>query len=161
METGTGEVKNFLLNEINLMYECKTCFSVFRSIANLVAHKRTFCKGRYQGVLHLYQDKEGLDAAEMQTVVIEAEPVECVVDQDKWKLEDYAPSYELLKTSGILQDIYSGPVINRLLPANKSGLQHVVSKLKAKLSFFLPYIKVNKISIEWSSHHTTFDKKNT
>eukprot|EP00090_Calanus_glacialis_P039965 TRINITY_DN6961_c0_g1_i1.p1 TRINITY_DN6961_c0_g1~~TRINITY_DN6961_c0_g1_i1.p1 ORF type:complete len:820 (-),score=223.21 TRINITY_DN6961_c0_g1_i1:225-2684(-) len=133
METGTGEVKNFLLNEINLMYECKTCFSVFRSIANLVAHKRTFCKGRYQGVLHLYQDKEGLDATEMQTVVIEAEPVECVVDQDKWKMEDYAPSYELLKTSGILQDIYSGPVINRLLPANKSGLQHVVSKLKAKL----------------------------
>jgi len=133
METGTGEVKNFLLNEINLMYECKVCFSVFRSIANLIAHKRTFCKGRYDAMLHLYQDKEGTDATDMQTVIIDAEPVECVVDQDKFNMSDYAPSYELLKTSGILQDIYSGPVINGLLPANKSGLHKVVSKLKSKL----------------------------
>jgi len=133
METGTGEIKNFLLNEINLMYECKVCFSVFRSLANLIAHKRTFCKGKYDAMLHLYQDKEGTDAAEMQTVIIDAEPVECVVDQDKFNMAEYAPSYELLKTSGILQDIYSGPIINRLLPANKSGLHKVVSKLKAKL----------------------------
>eukprot|EP00092_Neocalanus_flemingeri_P001163 GFUD01001239.1.p1 GENE.GFUD01001239.1~~GFUD01001239.1.p1 ORF type:complete len:800 (-),score=164.28 GFUD01001239.1:208-2607(-) len=133
METATGEVKSFLLNEINLMYECKTCLSVFRSLANLIAHKRTFCKGKYQDTHHFYQDKEGLDATEMQTVIIEAEPVECVVDQEQWNFKDYAPSYELLKTSGILQDIYSSPVINRLLPANKCGLQHAVSKLKAKL----------------------------
>jgi len=133
METGTGEVKNFLLNETNLMYECKVCFSVFRSIANFIAHKRTFCKGRYNAMLHLYQDKEGTDATDMQTVIIDAEPVECVVDQDKLDMSDYAPSYELLKTSGILQDIYSGPVINGLLPANKSGLHKVVSKLKSKL----------------------------
>ena len=46
LECGTGEVKEYLLEEINLMYECKTCFSVFRSIANLVAHKRTFCKSK-------------------------------------------------------------------------------------------------------------------
>jgi len=133
METGTGEIKNFLLNEINLMYECKICFSVFRSLANLIAHKRTFCKGKYDGVMHLYQEKEGLDATEMQTVIVDAEPVECVVEQDKFNMMDYAPSIELLKTSGILQDIYSGPAINRLLPANKSGLHQVVSKLKAKL----------------------------
>jgi len=133
METATGEVKNFLLNEMNLMYECKTCFSVFRSIANMVAHKRTFCKGKYKDMNHLYLDKEGLDASEMQTVIIEAEPVECVVDQKEWNIENYAPSYELLKTSGILQDIFSKPVVNRLLPANKSGLHQVVSKLKSKL----------------------------
>merc|ERR1719193_1938203 len=84
-------------------------------------------------MLHLYQDKEGTDATDMQTVIIDAEPVECVVDQDKFNMSDYAPSYELLKTSGILQDIYSGPVINGLLPANKSGLHKVVSKLKSKL----------------------------
>jgi len=136
METGTGEIKKYLLNEINLMYECKTCFSVFRSLANLVAHKRTFCKAKYEEVHHMYQDKGDLDretATLMQTVIIEAEPVECVVDQKQWNLEEYAPSYELLKTSGILQDIYSKPVVNRLLPANKNGLKHVVSKLKAKL----------------------------
>ena len=28
LECGTGEVKEYLLEEINLMYECKTCFSL-------------------------------------------------------------------------------------------------------------------------------------
>ena len=57
LECGTGEVKEVLLEEINLMYECKTCFAVFRSVANLIAHKRTFCKGRYKDVHHIYRDK--------------------------------------------------------------------------------------------------------
>ena len=76
LETATGDVKKVLLDEINLMYECKTCQSVFRSLANLISHKRTFCKAKYSEVLHMYQDKEGSNAANMQTVVIEAEPVE-------------------------------------------------------------------------------------
>jgi len=130
METGTGEVKNYLLNEINLMYECKTCFSVFRSIANLVSHKRTFCKAKYHGLIHLYQDKEGVDATEMQTVVIDAEPVECVVEQENIDFSNYAPSFELLKTSGVLQDVSQ---TRRLLPPNKTGLHQAISKLKAKL----------------------------
>jgi len=76
LECGTGEVKEYLLEEINLMYECKTCFSVFRSIANLVAHKRTFCKGKYQDLQHIYQDKGGGGGGpDLQTVVVEAEPV--------------------------------------------------------------------------------------
>ena len=78
LECGTGEVKDYLLEEINLMYECKTCFSVFRSIANLVAHKRTFCKSKYQDLQHVYDDKGGGGAGavpEFQTVVVEAEPV--------------------------------------------------------------------------------------
>ena len=57
LECGTGEVKEYLLEEINLMYECKTCFSVFRSIANLVAHKRTFCKSKYASLQHVYHDR--------------------------------------------------------------------------------------------------------
>ena len=57
LECGTGEVKEYLLEEINLMYECKTCFAVFRSVANLIAHKRTFCKERYKDVHHIYRDK--------------------------------------------------------------------------------------------------------
>jgi len=133
MESGTGEIKNYLLNEINLMYECKTCFSVFRSVANLVAHKRTFCKAKYDGLTHMYKDKEGKDATEMQTVIIEAEPVDCVIEDDKWNFDNYAPSYELLKTSGVLNDICNGPRANRLLPARKIGLHEAVAKLKATL----------------------------
>jgi len=134
LECGTGEVKEYLLDEINLMYECKTCFSVFRSLANLIAHKRTFCKSRYKDVHHIHRDKYNDGApppVDVQTVVIEAEPVECVVDDIS--LDNYAPSVELLKTSGILQDISNKPVINRLLPPRKQGIGQIVNKLKAKL----------------------------
>ena len=136
MECGTGEVKEVLLEEINLMYECKTCFAVFRSLANLIAHKRTFCKGRYKDVHHIYRDKyhDGSPPPppDLQTVVIEAEPVECVVEESDINLNNYAPSMELLKTSGLLQDISNKPSINRLLPPRKKGLRQIVNKLKAK-----------------------------
>ena len=35
LETGSLEVKRVLLNEANLIYECKVCLGMFRSIANL------------------------------------------------------------------------------------------------------------------------------
>ena len=136
LECGTGEVKEYLLEEINLMYECKTCFSVFRSLANLIAHKRTFCKSKYKDVHHIHRDKYNDGApppVDVQTVVIEAEPVECVVDEKDISLDNYAPSVELLKTSGILQDISNKPVINRLLPPRKQGIGQIVNKLKAKI----------------------------
>ena len=136
LECGTGEVKEVLLEEINLMYECKVCFAVFRSLANLIAHKRTFCKGRYKDVHHIYRDKyhDGSPPPppDLQTVVIEAEPVECVVGEGDISLDNYAPSVELLQTSGILQDISNKPSINRLLPPRKKGLGQIVNSLKAK-----------------------------
>ena len=87
-------------------------------------------KAKYHGLIHLYQDKEGVDATEMQTVVIDAEPVECVVEQENIDFSNYAPSFELLKTSGVLQDVSQ---TRRLLPPNKTGLHQAISKLKAKL----------------------------
>ena len=35
LETGSLEVKRVLLNEANLIYECKVCLGMFRSIDNL------------------------------------------------------------------------------------------------------------------------------
>jgi len=140
LETATGEVKKVLLDEINLMYECKICNSIFRSLANLIAHKKTFCKTKYNDVLHMYKDKEGAVAANMQTVVIEAEPVECVEPaQEAHTLENYSPSLELMKTAGILDELGSfsrpcvGPPTNRLLPPGRQSLGAVVSGLKARL----------------------------
>ncbi|XP_076338788.1 uncharacterized protein LOC143240359 [Tachypleus tridentatus] len=44
LRNGTQEVKDVILNECNLIYECKVCRSLFRSLANLLAHKRFYCK---------------------------------------------------------------------------------------------------------------------
>lgn len=42
-ELFTKEVKKIILEECNIIYECKECNNLFRSLANLVKHKRTYC----------------------------------------------------------------------------------------------------------------------
>ena len=143
LETATGDVKKFLLDEINLMYECKICQSVFRSLANLISHKRTFCKAKYDSVQHMYQDKEGTESANMQTVIIEAEPVECVASAEACHdLTSYSPSEELAKTAGILADLqsrrrgmvkYVGLPTHRLVAPGRLPLDEVIEGLNAKL----------------------------
>lgn len=43
MTGGSREVKDVLLNECSVLFECKVCRSLFRSLANLLAHKRVYC----------------------------------------------------------------------------------------------------------------------
>ncbi|KAL3188867.1 hypothetical protein MRX96_003026 [Rhipicephalus microplus] len=43
MTNGSREVKDVLLNECSVLFECKVCRSLFRSLANLLAHKRVYC----------------------------------------------------------------------------------------------------------------------
>ncbi|KAH8242870.1 hypothetical protein KR032_002698 [Drosophila birchii] len=42
-EDGTSEVRNLLSLECSLIYECKVCRNMFRSLANFISHKRVFC----------------------------------------------------------------------------------------------------------------------
>lgn len=43
MSNGSREVKDVLLNECSVLFECKVCRNLFRSLANLLAHKRVYC----------------------------------------------------------------------------------------------------------------------
>lgn len=43
MSNGSREVKDVLLNECSILFECKVCRNLFRSLANLLAHKRIYC----------------------------------------------------------------------------------------------------------------------
>jgi len=47
LETGTNEVKSILLYECDLIYECRTCRSLFRSIIDLISHKRNYCRKKF------------------------------------------------------------------------------------------------------------------
>lgn len=42
-EIFTQQVKRIVLEECNIIYECKECRNLFRSLANLVKHKRSYC----------------------------------------------------------------------------------------------------------------------
>jgi len=133
LESGTREVRGYLLDEVNIIFECKVCFNMFRSVANLTAHKRSYCIEHFEDVNHIFSCKKGSQAAQLQTVVIEGEPVESVIPEPSWDIENYAPSLDLLKEAGILSDIEEKPIINRLLPPRKPNLSTVVDKLASKL----------------------------
>lgn len=52
LENGTDEVKSILSYECNIIYECRTCHSLFRSIVNLISHKRGYCRKKFDITLH-------------------------------------------------------------------------------------------------------------
>jgi len=130
LSTGSSEVKNTLTNEVNLIYECKVCFSLFRSIANLIAHKRQFCKLKTAGVFHVNSD-EGSGGADdaTTTVVIQPEDPEPKISCT-WNLHNHSPSMELIQTAGILEDILASKQ-NISCDPNKSILA-VTKNIKAK-----------------------------
>ena len=45
-ESATPEIKDLLTYEVNVLYECRICRSIYRSLLNIVSHKRAFCKER-------------------------------------------------------------------------------------------------------------------
>ncbi|XP_043511285.1 zinc finger protein 800 isoform X2 [Frieseomelitta varia] len=47
LETGSDEVKSILAFECDLIYECRICQSLFRSLANFISHKRVYCKKKF------------------------------------------------------------------------------------------------------------------
>ncbi|KAL1491962.1 hypothetical protein ABEB36_012475 [Hypothenemus hampei] len=43
----TNEVKALLMFECDVMYECRTCRTIFRSLANFLLHKRNYCTDKF------------------------------------------------------------------------------------------------------------------
>lgn len=43
----TDEVKNLVLKETRIIYECKKCTNLFRSIPSLIEHKRIYCFDKF------------------------------------------------------------------------------------------------------------------
>ena len=81
------------MTRYNLKFPHKTYPpSLSRSLANLVAHKRSFCLERYEEVNHVYSSKAGAEAASLQTVIVEGEMVETVIPEDNTDTENYSPS---------------------------------------------------------------------
>ena len=81
---------------------------------------------------HVFDTKAGVEAAQLQTVVVQAEEVDAVFPESQWDVQNYSPSLELLKDAGVIKDIEERPLVNRLLPMGRKGLQSVVERLAAK-----------------------------
>ncbi|XP_047485977.1 PWWP domain-containing protein 3-like isoform X3 [Penaeus chinensis] len=73
--TGTKEVQNLILNECDVILECKVCNNLFRSVVNFLAHKRIYCQEEYADVRSLFHkdNVQGI-TSHSRTVVVEPEP---------------------------------------------------------------------------------------
>nr|XP_045600329.1 serine-rich adhesin for platelets-like isoform X2 [Procambarus clarkii]XP_045600330.1 serine-rich adhesin for platelets-like isoform X2 [Procambarus clarkii] len=73
--TGTEEVCKIILNECDMILECKVCHNLFRSVVNFIAHKRIYCQEEFANVRVLFHkdDIQGI-TSHSNTVFVEPEP---------------------------------------------------------------------------------------
>ncbi|XP_073943117.1 uncharacterized protein isoform X2 [Choristoneura fumiferana] len=64
-DLATEELKSLLANECDLLYECKVCRNIFRSLANFISHKRFYCKEKFSSSVHSHFVKNTSVASEM------------------------------------------------------------------------------------------------
>lgn len=57
------QIRNLLSNECDLIYECKACRNIFRSLANFISHKRIYCRANFSTTQHFHfsNDASGVD----------------------------------------------------------------------------------------------------
>ena len=111
---------------------------MFRSLANLLAHKRSYCKISCKQAIHQFSDnfdkETGDETVVPRRISVQPEPVETVFPEEPFELENYSPSIELLKDAGILNEIEERPLVDTLKPVqhSQSKLSGIVKALIAK-----------------------------
>ena len=107
---------------------------MFRSVANFIAHKRSYCRTKLKDVRHVYRRDPpaelNLESDSTTTAFVEPEPVETVIPNQEWDLRDYSPSLELLKEAGLIQEIESKPLVTSL--KKDKSLSTIVGRLRWK-----------------------------
>ena len=91
--TGTKEVQQVLLEECDVILECKVCKNLFRGLPNLLAHKRVYCKEKFvDKELYMQRLQAGV-AQETETVVVQPQspprsktpdPIGSDPEEDPW-----------------------------------------------------------------------------
>ena len=127
-------MRDYLFDECHVIYECRTCLNMFRSVANFIAHKRSYCTTKLKNVRHVYRRDPpaelDMEADSTTTAFVEPEPVETIIPDQEWDLRDYSPSLELLREAGLIQEIESKPLVTSL--KKDKSLSSIVGRLRWK-----------------------------
>lgn len=72
-EDGTEEIRKLLANECDVIYECKVCRNIFRSLANFISHKRIYCKASFSSSMHSNFHNDGNNLSQDISTIIQSE----------------------------------------------------------------------------------------
>lgn len=66
------QLRKLLSRECDLIYECKVCRNIFRSLTNFISHKRVYCRTSFNASEHFHFRQNGYQNQDISTI-IEAE----------------------------------------------------------------------------------------
>ncbi|CRK95105.1 CLUMA_CG008583, isoform A [Clunio marinus] len=68
-EAGTNELRKLLSRECDLIYECKVCRNIFRSLTNFISHKRVYCRSSFNASDHFHFRDNGFQVQDISTII--------------------------------------------------------------------------------------------
>lgn len=82
------ELHHLLSHECDVVYECKVCRNLFRSLANFISHKRVYCTQLHgNSQKNLFKLNKRVDDT---TVIVEPEAVRTTRSREHWRTSDGA-----------------------------------------------------------------------
>lgn len=67
------QVRKLLSNECDIIYECKVCRNLFRSLANFISHKRVYCRATFCSTLQYDYNNDGKRFNQDISTIVQAE----------------------------------------------------------------------------------------
>lgn len=58
-----------LSRECDLIYECKVCRNIFRSLTNFISHKRVYCRSNFNATDHFHFRENGFQVQDISTII--------------------------------------------------------------------------------------------
>ncbi|KAL4716617.1 hypothetical protein ACJJTC_008252 [Scirpophaga incertulas] len=136
-DIATEELKGLISNESDLIFECKVCRSLFRSLANFISHKRVYCKEQFNTSLHGQFFKMNSTASEVCKIRnLEEKYFESLKEKDineSVHLEENEDRIPITKdlTTIIEKIIKNKPVANNINDEPQLSLQKIPSSTVA------------------------------
>jgi len=122
---GSDELKDLMKYEIDVIYECRFCRNLYRSIANVIAHKRQYCRSSCRTNLHDVLSKHAEDLCPDKDKEKRKLP-------GKSKVNVVSAVQKKIQTTTIEDDLnrielYTLPTVSRYMPATtfEDGYQAV------------------------------------
>lgn len=64
------QIRKLLANECDIIYECRACRNIFRSLVNFISHKRIYCKANFNATHDFHFRTDGGDCIDQDVATI-------------------------------------------------------------------------------------------